>query len=147
MLLLRFPLINKFAIFIIVHSEPPLECEPPLDPVDPPLNGRCTPLRKFYQNSETNPNKNPALRLGFLFGSDDGGIRIIIAHAGGVCMSRCAHRRIPLFLFRVPRKRKRNAGESLHLRQNRIAILTKVAILFYYYRVPSSFFAFSTRQY
>ena len=31
-------------------------------------------------------------------------------------MSQCKHWRIPLFLFRIPRRRKRNAGESCTLR-------------------------------
>ena len=32
-------------------------------------------------------------------------IRIMSAHAGGVCMSQCEHRRIPLFLFRRAKKK------------------------------------------
>ena len=53
------------------------------------------------------------------------------AQPGGLCMSQCEHWRIHLFRFPVPRKGKRNASESLRLHQNRIAVLTKSAILFF----------------
>ena len=39
-------------------------------------------------------------------------IRIMSAHAGGVCMSQCGHWRIPLFCFPGPHKGKQNASES-----------------------------------
>ena len=55
--------------------------------------------------------KRQASSLSFLFA--DGGIRIMSAHACGMCMSQCGHWRILLFLFAVFRKAKRNAGESL----------------------------------
>ena len=48
---------------------------------------------------------------------------------------------------RTVRIREVRGFDPLQVHQNRIAILTKVAILFYYYRIPSGFFAFSTRQY
>ena len=53
-------------------------------------------------------------------------------HAGGMFIVQCAHWMIPLSDFPVPRKGKSDASESLHLRRNRIAILTKVAILLYF---------------
>ncbi len=48
------------------------------------------------------------------------------AHAGGMCMSRCAHRRILLSGFPVPRMGKSDAGESLHLRQKRTVIILEL---------------------
>ena len=61
----------------------------------------------------------------FLFGS--GGIRIMSAHACGMYMSQCEHWRIPLFLFAVPRKAKRNARESLrHVRRTQLHSVSAV---------------------
>ena len=46
------------------------------------------------------------------------------------CMSQCKHWRIPLFLFRVFRKQKRNASESCTLRQKSTVILIELPCYF-----------------
>ena len=61
------------------------------------------------------------------FSFANGEIRMCIEHAGGMFMSQCAHWRIPLSDFPVPRKGKSDASESLHLCQTRTAFLTKIA--------------------
>ena len=63
--------------------------------------------------------------MAFLFERKVGVIRIMIEHAGGMFIARCAHRAIPLFSFPRPRG-KLNARESLHLRQNRQVILIEL---------------------
>ena len=52
------------------------------------------------------------------------------AQAGGMCMSQCAHWRIPLFRFPVSRKEKRNACESLRRYHIWIAVLQDSSTVF-----------------
>ena len=56
-------------------------------------------------------------------------------HAGGMFIDQFKNWSILLSDFPVSRKGKSDASESLHLRQIRIAILTKIAILFFLYRI------------
>ena len=72
------------------------------------------------------------------------------AHAGGMCMSQCKHWRIPLFLFPVSRKGKRNASESLRLHQSKNPV-DEVGRIFALYSsslsFQSSFFSISRQDF
>ena len=55
------------------------------------------------QVSSLAPKKDPSIRMGlFLVLERERRLECVIAQAGGLCMSRCAHWRILLFCFPVP---------------------------------------------
>ena len=97
-----------------------------LSAIPGPSGERTVRIRKVKgSNPSVSTKQKRIIRMDdpFLFGK--GGIRIMSAHAGGMCMSQSADWRIPLFLFAIPRKAKRNASESLRLHQNKIVYLTR----------------------
>ena len=101
---------------------PLLKVNPPRPGLNP-LKGKVNPLREILSKQCNKSMKRiPHRWVGDLFHKCLERFECDIAHAGGMCMSQCAHWRIPLFfrtrpttLGTAPPLRK-NAGESLHLR-------------------------------